>query len=383
MVVHDVRPSGGMERVHREWLRRAAGEIDFTVISCTLPEELRGMVRWRRVPAIRRPIALKFLLFFVIAAVQVVRARADLVHTAGAIVPNRVDLISVHFCHAGFLRATGRIAAPAGSRLRSLNGALFGVVALLAERWCYRRGRVRTLAAVSTSVERQLAAAYPGLPVAVVPNGVDLAAFTPGSPHRASLRREQGVSDDDVVLLFVGGYWHLKGLTTAIAGLALAQPKVSKRLSLWVVGEGDEDAYRALARARGVDGQIHFFRHRRDIDRFYHAADLLVLPSLYESFSLVALEAAACGLPLVATRVGCIDELVGAGEAGRLVQRTPESVAVAIVELAEAPPLRAALGMRAAERAAAYTWERSVDSLLRLYRGLPAEHRLPRAAVPS
>jgi glycosyltransferase involved in cell wall biosynthesis len=379
VVVHDVSPSGGMERVHAEWLRRAAADVDFTVVSCTLPPELRRLVRWRRVPVIRRPIALKFILFFVLASLQVARSRPGLVHTAGAIIPNRADLVSVHFCHAG--QPGEEAAARTGSFVRALNAALLRHLALAAERWCYRRGRTRVLGAVSGSLQRQLAWNYPGVPAIVIPNGVDVTEFAPSQSARQSLRQQQGIGDDAVVALLVGGDWQHKGLGVAVAGLGLAQPQLSGRLELWVVGRGDRERYRRLAHRWGVADRLRFFGQRDDVQRFYQAADLLLLPSLSESFSLVALEAAASGLPVVATRVGCVEELVGASEAGLTIDRTPEAVAAALVRLALAPELRAAMGTAARARAARFSWERSANRLLEVYRALFDHQRVTRLAV--
>ena len=72
-------------------------------------------------------------------------------------------------------------------------------------------------------------------------------------------------------------------------------------MSLWIVGPGDVERYRALARGEGVEDRVRFFGRRTDTERFYRAADAFLFPSLYEAFPLVALEAAACGLPIVAT----------------------------------------------------------------------------------
>jgi glycosyltransferase involved in cell wall biosynthesis len=373
MVIHDLAGTGGMERVHTEILRRAADRVDFTVISVTLDPALRGLVQWRRVPVIRRPVPLKFLLFFLGAALQVARTRADIVHTAGAIIPNRVTMATVHFCHASFRQAEGRLAAPDAPMFRRLNDAIGRFLSLQAERWCYRPGRTRALVAVSANIRRQLLGHYPRVPVYLTPNGVDARRFSPEPNARRHLRQAAGIDHAAVVILFVGGYWHLKGLDLAIRGLALAQPQIMERLTLWIVGAGDQRRYQSMAIDAGIADRVRFFGPRSDVERFYQAADLLVLPSRYEAFSLVAFEAAACGLPVVATQVGCIEELLGPTQvAGVVIERTAEAVAGAIARLAPDPSLRTRMGLAGRQRAQEYSWDRTVDRVVTLYQQLLA-----------
>ena len=92
-----------------------------------------------------------------------------------------------------------------------------------------------------------------------------------------------------------------------------------------------------------------------------------MLPSAYEAFSLVFLEAAACGLPLVVPPISGAKEIVGGDEGGLLVQRSVASVSAALARLAADPGLRSALGAEARRRAQLYTWDRSAASVTDLY----------------
>lgn len=372
VVVHDVEGPGGMERACAELIRRAAGFIDFVVISCSLSEELRPLVVWHRVPAPRGPIPLKFLMFYVYAAYQIKRSQSDLVQSVGAIVPNRIDLAWVHFCHAGFQDRTGYLIPPGGSMLRRANKLVATILARLAERWSYRPARCRMMAAVSSGVAAELAAHYPRVSLRVTPNGVDAESFMPDPGVRDAIRRRHGTSREDVVLLFVGGNWELKGLAVAIQGMAEAQRGLAVTLRLWVVGDGNPKRFIRLARGGGIVDRVHFFGSHRDIRPFYQSADILISPSLYESFSLVALEAAACGLPLVATAVGCIEDLVGSNEAGLIVKRTSGEVASAIAQLAVDARLRNQLGEVGRQRSLRYSWTSAVAGIIDAYRDLLA-----------
>jgi UDP-glucose:(heptosyl)LPS alpha-1,3-glucosyltransferase len=369
LVTHGVHDDGGMERALAELVRRVRHEVDFAVLSPTLADDLRPYVDWVRVRTPHRPYALRFLVFFLVAGLRLRRIRSDLRQSEGAIVPNRVDVVSVHFCHAGYHAATGHLAPPEAPLARRVNTAVSRLVSLLAERWSYRRGRVRVFAAVSADIGRELETHFAVAPVVVTPNGVDRDRFRPDDRARAELREACGVTPDEMVALFVGGDWDRKGLAVAIAGLAEAK-RAGANVVLWVVGDGDERRFADEARRWGVADRVRFFGFRKDSERFCQAADVFVLPTLYEAHPLSPHEAAACGLPVVVTRVNGVDELVGDGDAGAVVERSAAAVGAALARLAADPSLRARQRGRAAERAAAFTWQHASDVYRELYASL-------------
>jgi len=372
LVGHEVREHGGMDRAVSELLRRASDQFEFHVISTELSDALRPLVTWHRLRIPRRPFPLRYVTFYVVAGVRLRWLRVDVVHTLGAIVPNRVDVATVHACHAGFVRATGALAPAGAPTLRRINTAVSRVLSLAAEKWTYRPSRVRAVAAVSTGVSQELQHHYPGVRIEITPNGVDTDRFRPDSDARAGLRLEEGVDPDQYVALFVGGNWDHKGLPIVIESIAKGRATGSPIDELWVVGSGDTERLRSIAASHGVSDAVKFFGPRADVERFYKAADVFVLPSLYEAFSLVLLEAAASGLPIITTAVHGVDEL-SAGHAVLLVERTPEAVAKAIADLRTDPRLTTRLSQAGRAQALSYTWEGSVKSVLRIYGDLVSE----------
>jgi glycosyltransferase involved in cell wall biosynthesis len=371
IVAHAVHDGGGMERTLAELVRRIHHDHRVTIVSSELADDLRPLVTWRRVPTPRKPFPVRFVSFFVLGGLVLAREgrrRRGITHTMGAIVPNRVDVAGVHFCHAGFQQANGRVAAGGLASLRGVNTTVTNVLSRWAERWCYRSGRVRVLATVSRGVERELRAAYPNVPVVITPNGVDGPRFRPDRDARRELRAAESVGADDVVALFVGGDWERKGLAIAIEGVALAVA-AGAPVRLWVVGPGDEERMRSLAASHGVADRVHLFGRRADAERWFRAADVFVLPTAYEAFPLVGLEAAAAGLPIVATAVNGFEDLVR-DDAGVLVERDAPAVGRALQRLADDAGLRARLGATAHERSLEYTWERSVDAVTEVYAAL-------------
>ena len=366
LVAHDIHELGGMERSFAELIRRAQGRVRFIVVARTLQQDLRHLVDWRRVRVPARPFPLKFASFYLLAGGRLRGIQADIVHTMGAIVPTRPDVASVHFCHAAYCSSAGGLAPQGLTTLRRLNSRVARLLSLVAERRCYVRGRHGLLAAVSPQLVAELTRHFAGSRLALTPNGVDALRFRSDEAARRRLRLHEGVAEDEVVALFVGGDWSRKGLAVAIEGLAYARAHGAPRLLLWVVGRGDTRAFRALSRRWGVDRAVRFFGITPEIECFYQAADMFVLPTLYETFCLAAYEAAACGLPVVATAVGGIEDLVQR-DGGILVVREAPSVGRALARLAADPELREMAGASAQRRARRYTWGESVARVVELY----------------
>jgi glycosyltransferase involved in cell wall biosynthesis len=345
VVAYDVYGEAGAERVVLETVRRTQGRVDWVAVADRVAPEARGLMAWRRAPAAPRPFALRLASFAASASARLAQGGVDLVHATGPLLPRRVDLVTVHFLRAAFYESIG-----AGSAL--------GTRAHLA---LERRflGSARMLAAVSEAGRRELERRFPGRPVVLVPNGVDASRFGPSAAARTRVRTELGVPEDRPVALFVGNAWTRKGLPLAIEALGRLDAE------LWVVGLGDPARYQPAARAAG--SSVRFLGVRTDVEQVYAAADVLVLPSAYETFLLTAFEAGASGLPVVATAVGGVEELVGDGEAGAIVARDPDAVATGLRPFLADPELRRRAGAVARERASAFTWERSVEALLSAY----------------
>ena len=318
LVAHDVHDSGGMERACAELIRHGSNDVDFCVISSELAPQLRPLVhQWIRIDTPTRPFPLKFAVFWIRAGIALRRVDVDLIHSVGAIVPNRVDLASIHFCHTGFVAKSHRFVPQDTPLHRRVNTAFSRSLALLAERWSYRPGRLRSFGAVSQGVADELGHQFASVPCAVTPNGADLSLFRPNGEVRMAIRSAEGAAPTTTVALFVGGDWGRKGLKIAIAALAGVRA-TGEDVELWVVGKGDRVRFERFSAEQGVAPHVHFHGIRKDTDRFYQAADLFVLPSAYETFSLVCFEAAACGLPLVIPPISGAREIVGANEGGCL-----------------------------------------------------------------
>lgn len=209
----------------------------------------------------------------------------------------------------------------------------------------------------------------------VSPPGVNRRYFHPGSRARARSRLGLG---DEPLALFVGRIQALKGPDVALAAVAMSRERLDN-LGMLIVGGPSgpqgESEMRALreAASRMGPGVVRFHPpvgHSRLAD-FYRAADLLVAPSRSESFGLVAAEAQACGLPVVAARRGGLMYVVEDGGSGLLVEGwEPQGYAAAICKVMGDPELRSSMSVRAVEWASRYSWQATSDRLLELYRSV-------------
>lgn len=220
----------------------------------------------------------------------------------------------------------------------------------------------------------------------VLPPGVDHQVFEPGdrSAARAELRLGDGL-----LLLCVGRIQPLKGMDLAIRALG-ALDGASGAARLVIVGgasgprgRAEADRLRAIAAESGLATRVDFVGqqpHTR-LPLYYQAADCLIVSSHSESFGLAALEAQACGLPVVGARVGGLPHFVADGRTGFLLDdREPGSLATKLHTLLSDPDMRAEFGRAARAGSEAYSWKKTAEAFLELYECLVRE-RFPEACT--
>src|SRR2546425_1655402 len=234
----------------------------------------------------------------------------------------------------------------------------------------------RVIALTSVEAENLVRLGVPSDRIRIIPNGVDLKEFAGLPPRRPN--------GDTTELLFVGRcYPRQKGLEYLVKALPFLRSRESIRLT--IVGEdwGGVAMLQSLARALGVERQIAFrgALPRDEVIQAYASADIFVLPSLFEPFGIVLLEAMAAGLPVVASAVGGIVDVVEDGKTGLLVPpRNPEALADALERLLSNPTMLDEMGDEGRMRAPAYSWDQLSPRILDVYREAIAEGRREWAA---
>jgi UDP-glucose:(heptosyl)LPS alpha-1,3-glucosyltransferase len=185
---------------------------------------------------------------------------------------------------------------------------------------------------------------YPADKIDIVRNGVPLGQFRFDPKLREESRDQLKVKPDEIALLFAGSGWERKGLRFAIAAMALCN---NRKMRLLVAGRGNQRYYKSK--------HVQFLGEVADPVRIYSAADIFILPTMYDPFSNACLEALACGLPVITTRSNGFSEIIEHGVHGSTVEFADN-----VVELRDAiqfwsePARRAAVSSTNTQRAAQF-----------------------------
>ncbi len=204
--------------------------------------------------------------------------------------------------------------------------------------------------------------------ISVIPPGVDLARFYPIDKETA--KRRVGVPYGTQTILFAGRIEPLKGIDTLLRAMSILQerhPQAVENSCVAIIGgdpwaddlDGEMARLKSLRSELGIHDLVTFLgaKDQDVLPYYYAAAEMVVMPSHYESFGMVALEAMAMGTPVIASEVGGLAHLIRHGENGfHVPSRDPEALAASILRLLEDHALRAQLGEQARADAQAYDW---------------------------
>jgi UDP-glucose:(heptosyl)LPS alpha-1,3-glucosyltransferase len=286
----------------------------------------------------------------------------DIVHSHDWIL--RGDIFSVHSIpHAGWVR-----------EVRKRTPSLFDRSIMWVERHTIMNGQASRFFPVSSiAIEafRREYATLPGEWQALAP-GVDVTRFSTAdrTACRKEIRERYGIGTADILLLFVGMNFEVKGLDAIIVALAkarAAQPEAIIRLL--VVGRGDESKYSKIAQSLGIAEAVTFAGTQiGGLERYYRAADIFIMLSKFDTFGMVVLEAMAAGLPvIVSSNVGAKD-LVDDGINGFVLpyHQDSDDAADRIVRLLNTEQ-REAMGLAAEHSATVHDWEHLAESIRHIY----------------
>ncbi len=233
------------------------------------------------------------------------------------------------------------------------------------ENQIFKEDNCRLFVTNSKLVKDQIAYYYkiPMKRIKVIYNGVDFEIFNTGvKKYRKSMRQMHHIAEDELVLLFISNNWERKGLSTIIK----AMPKTDiKKIRLVIVGRGNKAPYLSLAKKIKLDSdKLIFIGHSKETEKYYGMADIFILPSRYEPFANVCLEAMACGLPVVTTITNGASELIEEGVNGFVLEDWNDSESLAeIIRRLRDNQMREKLGNNAADTAKNFTWERHLQEI--------------------
>lgn len=370
IVVRQFTNVGGCETVAYESALRLAKDGDFEVHvfagGWTAPAPGVQLHRLPRFPMFR-PWRARMFARRVAAALA--RVPCDLVHSHERVYS--ADVCSLH-------------GTPHEYWARTVRGRTRMTMCDRSELWAERRmlasRRCRVLLPVSSLVEslyRQQSDLHDRQVTTIVP-GADLKAFAQQRRDacRRKVRDAHGIGSQDLVLLFTSMNWKHKGLFELLDAVAAVDP-LKRSLRVLIVGRGNEVRVKRAAQAHGWQERVHFAGVvTSDIARYYHAADAFVLPSTFDTFGIVVLEAMAAGLPVVVSRQVGACELLRPGKNGLVIDSREDAAGLrqAIAALMH-PGRRRALGREALQTAQGYDWMTHVNKLKAIYDQLLRERR--------
>jgi UDP-glucose:(heptosyl)LPS alpha-1,3-glucosyltransferase len=227
-------------------------------------------------------------------------------------------------------------------------------------------------------VKRQIQHYYgtPDEKIAVAYNGVDLDVYSPENraKYGSDLRKAYGISDSDKVMLFVGSGFGRKGVGTLIKALPAVIGNIPEKVTALIVGKGDGGYYRRLAQRLGVPDNVVFAGPQSGVARYYAAADIFVLPTIYDPFSNACLEAMASGLPVITTRNNGVAEIIENGREGFVTESVadPAGLSEKIIRLL---PVAALMGARARVRAEEFAIKAAAERFTGLIKKIAGQQR--------
>lgn len=359
---YSVGTNGSIGLWHLHLLKKLCQAHYFTVFAIRFENPCPERIRWVRIPAPTRPAALMFVSYHLVASLRYwvesvwKGQRFDLVQVVGSEMAFG-DISSAHFCNRAYLKNEWQYSRSAG--VRRLSHWCDYKLRAITEPWVYKR--VRMITVHSKGLAREMSTEYPFVreKIRFCPNVVDTESMRrPDTFDREVMRKTLQMERYDVVLAFVAlGAFERKGFPSLLEALAgINDP----RLKVIVVGgpQGMVSRYQRQAAELGLRQRVVFLGNRPDVRPYLWASDALVLPSQYEAFAVVSLEAAAAGLPLLATRINGVEEILKDGVTGIELGRDTEGVKRGLLRfLAMDASTRREMGERAREAVQSYDLE--------------------------
>ena len=368
LVTHKVDLQDGQGRVNYEVVRAALDRGDeVTVVaefcSADIAEHPRGhFVRMRDRPVPTQLLRNLYFAYKSRAWLREHREKFDVIQANGFVTWAPVDIVAVHFVHEAWLRNPYFPFRWASFSVYQWYQRVLTIMNGYFERNAFRTAK--QLIAVSRATAREVEGlGIPAPKVTVIHNGVDIAEFHPPSVGTPSERATFGLPEGVLMALFVGDIRtsrkNLEGVLAALVHL----PQVH----LAVAGAIDNSPYPEKARRMGIEDRVHFLGVTSLVPALMRSVDLFVMPSYYETFGMVVLEAMACGLPVIlSARVGAVEFV---GDICCVVDNPDDTIGLttAMRDLMTDPDLRESMGIAGRKRSLEVQWARTAAEYLAVY----------------
>ncbi|MEJ2656119.1 MAG: glycosyltransferase family 4 protein [Desulfobacterales bacterium] len=357
---------GGAETYVFELCERLAlrGEFQIHVLANKWRKG-KAPITFHKIPIISFPRFLQPLSFAYFAKKHIHLSDYSLVHSHDRIFG--MDLLTFHgIPHETWIR-----------NIRRRHLTLFDRATAWVEQKGFKNQRLKIVMPVSGLVQEEVVKRYGFLKDKILmnPPGVDLERFSILDPLkcRQEILLQYGWSQKDIIVLFVSMNFKLKRLDLVLKSMAFVAGKEreNSNLKLLVVGKGDEKRFKKLARDMGISKQVIFAGVTREVEKYYMAADIFAMPSSFDTFGLVVLEAMAAGLPVIISKSVGARDLVKEGLNGFILSEEPSvSEMGTSLSLLLDSGKRKLMGENGRRVARLHTWDKTADRVADLYRRL-------------
>ena len=326
LAIHELNTWGGQDRSTLEIAKHLSHSIPisayvYDIQNIDLPAW--GEVEFHKVsPHIKKPAFARFLYYYLKTFMPLKSNHLVQATGASSLVSDIVQVQYIHTTWKKKQKEFGLEETVPGSLPKQIYHKLLTQFNIATEKVAFKP--TKTYIAISESIRDELEDAFsiPRQQIKVIHHGVDTQAFHPAQQKeethkmRQDIRHKLGIPDDEIAFVFVGAFNHRKGVAPLIKAFA----QLDSPCHLILVGGGSPAPYQEMVETKSKKDRIHFITHQKDILPYYWASDTFILPSLYEPFGLVALEAMSCGLPVLISRSAGSAELITEGEHGYLFE---------------------------------------------------------------
>ena len=347
---------------------------DIHVFSTDIDEVLEKQVTYHPVSVISFPLVLRYVLFskrvqYKVNALIKKLSPTIVQTTQGQYTNSHISY--PHFCHTAYLKKYWEASTSTGLKraIRKLNHKFNAKM----ESKAFKKAKV--IVVPSRGLRQEIVEFYPECEekIKVIANPVAIEFFEkPPSFERAELRSQLGISKEDIVISFVAlGDFARKGLPELMQALNEDTLK-NKPFKILVAGGNTQEirTYRQISKDLGIEHKVIFVGFQKDIRPYLWASDLFSLPSLYEIFPLVCVQAAAAGLPLLVSQMHGVEEYFEHKKNGWLIERTPQSIAQVLKGISEGEYNLDTMGQFALQSVKKYSHENFRKQWINIYKKL-------------
>ncbi len=360
---------GGAEAFVYELTERLALKQGLEIhVICNRWRPGASQVRFHKAPKIPFPRWLRPLSFAYSVQRIINPHKFDIVHSHERIF--ECDLMTFHgIPHKNWVKEA-----------RAKRLTLFDRATAYAEKRCIGNRRLKRIFPVSSLVKEEFQRIYETdeSKIEIMHPGISLKRFSLSNHEgaRHEMRKALGLSPDDIAVLFVGMNFEIKRLGLILKGIARAKAIESRAgaLRLLIAGKGDNGRYMKMAGSLGIEKRVTFLGVVNDVERYFFASDIFAMPSIFDTFGIVVLEAMAAGLPVIISETVGAKDIVSQGNSGFVLPKNPSEndMANALLSLLDQDK-RIDMGKRGNKAALNHDWDAVASRMAEIYRKTAAQ----------